>query len=517
MTKLLLLFNTIKFLKPIQIKYRAFYFLRKKVRRFYFFDYSFKKKSNAQNLIFMNSIKNYQSYFLDNHFQFVNLDKKFHKIDWNYIEYGKLWTYNLNYFEYLNQNKMSTEVGLELIENYIKNIENINSGNEAFPTSLRLINWIKFLVLHKINNQEINDSLYAQSYILIDNLEYHLLGNHLLENAFGLLFATYYFEDEKLYSISKRILIEELEEQILKDGGHFELSPMYHQLMLCRILDCINLIQNNKWKNQELLELLSNKAELMLGWLDNMTYINGSIPLLNDSAMGIAPTTLELFEYAKRLSIEMKSCKLLESGYRKFKSTNYEIVIDVGAIGPDYIPGHAHSDTFNFELQLYGKPFIVDTGLSTYENNAQRMSERSTKAHNTVQIAKKEQSQVWGGFRVANRANITDIKESINSIEATHDGYKKEKINHTRKWTYLEDIIIIEDNMNKEVEAIARFHFHPEVSKEEILETIVFKSNDYTISTYQFAPKFNVNIEALVLEVKFLKTLRVEIIVNKTI
>ena len=46
---------------------------------------------------------------------------------------------------------------------------------------------------------------------------------------------------------------------------------------------------------------------------------------------------------------------------------NYELFIDVGNIGPDYQPAHAHSDTFNFELIKGDNPIFVDTGISTYE------------------------------------------------------------------------------------------------------------------------------------------------------
>ena len=80
--------------------------------------------------------------------------------------------------------------------------------------------------------------------------------------------------------------------------------------------------------------------------------------------------------------------------------------IDFGKIGPSYQPGHAHSDTFNFELIKNGNPFIVDTGVSTYEKNERRQIERSTSSHNTITIGDYEQSEVWGGFRVAKRAKI---------------------------------------------------------------------------------------------------------------
>ena len=40
----------------------------------------------------------------------------------------------------------------------------------------------------------INQTLYNHYQLLLNNLEYHLLGNHLLENAFSLLFGAYYFQ-----------------------------------------------------------------------------------------------------------------------------------------------------------------------------------------------------------------------------------------------------------------------------------------------------------------------------------
>ena len=76
------------------------------------------------------------------------------------------------------------------------------------------------------------------------------------------------------------------------------------------------------------------------------------------------------------------------------KRSSYELFLDVGNIGPDYQPGHAHSDTFNFELIFKNKPIIVDTGISTYEKNNTRQLQRSTFSHNTVMIGNSEQSEV---------------------------------------------------------------------------------------------------------------------------
>jgi len=505
MNKFILLFNTVKYLKFQQIYSRLFYFARARYRKTIGFKYDFIKGSNVTPLKLDNSLENHFSNYADNEFSFLNLSKKFsNAIDWNYSIYGKLWTYNLTYFEYLKEKE-----DVKLIYNFIENIENIKDGLEPFPVSLRGISWIKFLTKYKIEDKKIDDCLYAQYYILLDNLEYHLLGNHLLENGFSLLFGAYYFQDEILYAKALTILKEELEDQILEDGGHFELSPMYHQIMLFRALDCINLVKNNKWKNQELLEFLTLKAELMLGWLENISYENGDIPLFNDSANKIAPTFLELFEYADRLEVNVKETQLKSCGYRKFVKDGYESVVDVGHIGAAYIPGHVHADTFNFELRVKGRPFIVDSGLSTYETNDKRFYERSTKAHNTVEVLHRNSSEVWGGFRVANRAKIVALEEKNDFIQATHDGYKKNKTLLTRSWNFKEKKIVIKDNLSKMSNAIFRLHFHPDVTEEEIHKKI--SNNKFRLTSYDYAYEFNKTQKALVLEIEFNKDLKVEI------
>jgi hypothetical protein len=447
-------------------------------------------------------------------FEFLNLQYTFSLgINWNYPGHGKLWAYNLTYFDFLHQPDLSTEEGVNAINTFIDDIETVQDGLEPFPISLRGINWVKFLNSHAVSNQHIDDSLYAQYQILMDNLEYHLLGNHLLENGFSLLFGAYYFQDETFYEQAKKILEAELREQILDDGAHFELSPMYHQIMLYRVLDCANLVKHNGFKNHELLGLLNLKAGLMLGWLNDIVYGDGSIPLFNDSANKIAPQTHDLNNYAKSLGVTMVQSALGASGYRKFQNAQYECVVDVGAIGPDYIPGHAHADTFSFELTMGGKPFIVDTGLSTYETGCRRDEERGTHAHNTVEVMGTDSSEVWGGFRVAKRARITMLEEKPNEITAKHDGYRAFGIEHQRSWMFDENKILIRDRLNRTAKAVARLHFHPDVTEAMITKHVSMRSDsEATISDYLYAPEFNKIIKAKVLEVSFEEMCEMEIV-----
>lgn len=521
--KLLLLFNTVRHLKPIQIRYRLKYFIRNRVGKSPSISTGTTiSKASVQNLMFMQSIFNSNSYKSDKSFTFLNIEHTFSgKIDWNFSEYGRLWTYNLNYFEYLNQVDISVDEGLMLIDEYIKTIDKNRTGLEPYPISLRVMNWIRFFVTHSINESKYNNSLWLQLQLLCKQKEYHLLGNHLLENGFALLFGAYYFNDISLYKQAKSILVDELNEQILADGAHFELSPMYHCLMTYRVLDCFNLVSNNSLFNKELLPLLKDKAEEMLAFVNNFTFRNGDIPLLNDAANGIAPKPNQLFTYAKQLNIICHNdMQLSESGYRKLTSGIFELFYDVAAVGPSYQPGHAHADTLSFELHINNRPIIVDTGTSTYEINETRFHERSTMAHNTVTINDKNSSEVWSGHRVARRAKVTVHKDELDRVVASHDGYlKRIGVIHTRDTSLLENGVVIVDDIHNE-EGVAHFHFAPDIKLNiagnkiagDDFNIIFHNSNSLELKPSYYSPEFNKRIENTKLEVSFQGKLTTHII-----
>lgn len=513
--------HTIRYLKFRQIGYRVFYLLRRCIRKLSGHKYLLFVPGKTRRLFLQPVIEKESSCAAA--FTFLNRSHRFEgPVDWNFAGYGKLWAYNLNYFDFLNQGSgMDRELGLALIRAFIGQLTSDNVGTEPFPTSLRIINWVKFLTRYDIRDSHIDASLLAQSKILQDNLEYHLLGNHLLENAFALLFSAYYYEDKQFYKRAVNILKKELEVQILPDGGHFELSPMYHQIILDRLLDCINLAKNNAGFGRDLIGLLEAKAAMMLSWLRQITFGNGDIPLVNDAANNIAPTSAQLFDYAEQLNLKEAALPLGASGYRKIVKDNYELFVDVGPIGPDYIPGHAHSDTFSFELYTNGHPFIVDTGTSTYEDNALRFWQKSTRAHNTVQIGYYDQTEVWSSFRVARRAHITERIESGNEITVSHNGYNRIGAEHHRRFQHNQDSIMIMDEvkMKHPTPALSFLHFHPDIDVRLENNTITAGAAIITlggaekisIEPYDYAPAFNRLIPSRVAVVHFYRFLKTEI------
>ncbi|HLL96716.1 MAG TPA: alginate lyase family protein [Spirosoma sp.] len=412
-------------------------------------------------------------------FTFLNKPVIMPEVNWNFADHGKLWTYNLNYFDFLNQRStddapgLMPERGLGLIRDFIRQTKHLRDGLEPYPTSLRIINWIQFLSRNQFQDDTINQHLYAQSDLLRRRLEYHIAGNHLLENGFALLMAALYFRQTAWLGQAAKLVRAELTTQLLTDGGHDERSPMYHQLLLDRLLDVLLAVKHNTWcPDPAFVQFLKDKATRMLGWLNAITFQNGDVPMVNDAGWNIAPTTGQLRKKAVGLGIRPSSGSLQnaakDTGYRKFTFPRYELVADVGAVGPDHQPGHAHADTFSFVLYVDNQPLIVDSGTSTYESGMRRNWERSTSAHNTVEVKDSNSSEVWAGFRVGRRARVTLLADQPTALTARHDGYRPLSVIHERTWLVAPEHVQITDRLigsksKRPQIGVARLHFHPDV------------------------------------------------------
>ena len=155
MKKIVILYNTIKYLKPIQIYYRLYYFVRNR-----FFKKSYKKELNVERkkaLLWNDTLLNPNSYIEKTKFNFLNIEKDFNQeIDWNCKEFGMLWAFNINYFDFLNQQTIDVKDGIRLIKDYISKDSLLKVGKASYPISLRGINWVKFLIKNKISDKEID-------------------------------------------------------------------------------------------------------------------------------------------------------------------------------------------------------------------------------------------------------------------------------------------------------------------------------------------------------------------------
>ena len=184
---------------------------------------------------------------LPNKFIFLNKEDEVDSFINNNNE--KLWRYNLYYFDYLNQPNVNEDYKTKTIELINMWIEEIKKGEplEPYPTSLRVVNWIKWSLREKYYDEEFISSLYSQLAHLQKNIEYDILGNHLIANSKALIFGgTYLYKSKgkKFLDKGKDLLFKNIDKQILEDGGHYERSPMYHSIILEDMLDIYSLAYN---------------------------------------------------------------------------------------------------------------------------------------------------------------------------------------------------------------------------------------------------------------------------------
>lgn len=401
--------------------------------------------------------------------------------DWNRADWPKLWLYNAHYFDDLvaDDAPVREEWHRGLIHRWLD--ENpIAQGNgwEPYPASLRIVNWIKWTLGGNVLDSGAVRSLAVQARYLRRRLEIHLLGNHLWANAKALVFAGVFFKGDEAAGWLRKgaVLVErELAEQFLPDGGHFERSPMYHSILLEDVLDLVQLDRVYPGVlPAPLVARLREGAGAMLRWLRVMTHPDGDIALFNDAAFGIAPPLAGLEAYADALGVAYDTAPLAalevlaESGYVRMTAGAAVLVADVGPVGPDYLPGHAHADTLSFELSLHGRRVLVNGGTSTYEAGPLRLRQRGTAMHNTVQVDGADSSEVWGSFRVARRARPMAVcwadEGGALVLEAAHDGYRRLPgcVVHSRRWELSAGGLAVVDALSGRLgDAVARFRFAP--------------------------------------------------------
>ncbi len=502
--KLLTYYHTIKYLKITQIFYRIY-------KRFF---HPTPNKLAGRVAFASGAWVRHglyeQKLFDGNRVRFLNVEGVVHsKSDWNDTSQSKLWLYNLHYFDDLSAINTAgrADQQIDFINKWIQeNPAAEGNGWEPYPTSLRVVNWVKAFLSGISTKQVMLDSLAQQTDFLSQDLEHHLLGNHLFVNAKALIFAGLFLDGkdaDRWLETGLGIYNRELGEQVLSDGGNFELTPMYHIIMLVDLLDLINIF--TAYSN-EIDSCVLNRAKsvalTMFDWLHSMSHSDGEISFFNDTAFGISPKNTIVVDYAKKLGLNvslsgsppqnaLEVFDLQSTGYVSVRTIEYTLIADLSPIGPDYLPGHAHADTLSFEFSLGGQRVFVNSGISGYGLSEERLRQRKTAAHNTVSVNGLDSSYVWSGFRVAQRAQVKyrvvkPVIDDAVSMEANHDGFKRQGVNciHHRKWHLTPKRMSFEDKLIGEYNtATGYLHLHPKVDVIEVKNEIAVLAIDhYTIS-----------------------------------
>lgn len=375
---------------------------------------------------------------------------------WHMDTRSHLWNFNLHYFEFIHPltwcyletgDKTVLNKTIHMIRGWIHQNPQAKGGDgwSAYTISLRLTNWIAYIAalcddLDASFLKEMENSMYEQYVYLSEHLEKHILGNHYFENLKTLILCSLYFGDLRSLPIYLETFRTECREEILPDGMHFELSPMYHKIVLEGLLRVVAALREAQMPDKQLEQLVWDM--LSVTW--SLERGLSRTPLFNDSGDNVAKSLSGLLACASRyLDIApVYRSSFSESGFYIFTDGPWKLIVDAGQPGPTYIPGHSHCDAMSFELYRDGEPFLVNCGTYAYQC-AQRRWFRSTEAHNTVQVADVEQSEIWSTFRLARRSSTTVEEVQKNGIRMEMTDYKGNRIR--REIQLKEDFLYIKD------------------------------------------------------------------------
>lgn len=417
-----------------------------------------------QNFVLEDNLKNLEICFFNQPLNF-NLEN----MVWDPLtlssETEKLWLVKLHSFDWLideNSKNISLQQASYLVLDWFSKFGNEHSKEwEPYTLSKRLISLTKWLNNNKVSPEVLSIaklSISNQLKRLFVDLEYHKPANHLIENLRGFLWgcsylitSRQYFNNELEYQLEQVIdeCLKQLNIQILKDGGHFERSPMYHVLMLTAIKDikAISttiskqgfLLPEILEKANSLIKVCKEKIEIMSKWLEQMTMPDGEIAQFNDSAR---------LKGLKRNEIESSSF-LEQSGFFVKHNPVYSFILSCDSPSPAFLPEHSHCDIMSYELSVNRTRIIIDSGCSGYDNETLRQMSRETEAHNLPMVEHQEQSDIWGQFNFGKRARITQrlYDKKSDKLEISIEDQYKQKIQ--RAVVFSKNSIEISDYLKK--------------------------------------------------------------------
>jgi uncharacterized heparinase superfamily protein len=399
-------------------------------------------------------------------------------IVWKAADAPQLWRYNLHYWEWAHafaahpDRSWARDEFVRLWRSW-RSGTTVGSWDEWSPYVVSLRAWtfcnlFDPLVRGSDAEHDFVRDLVMHASFLTANLELDVGGNHLLKNLKALAGLGVFLGDDPMLANALDRLVTQLDVQILADGGHYERSPSYHCQVLGDLIDVSNLLRA---VDHPPIGRLDDAIAAMRSWLGIMLMPDGDVPLFNDCVL-VGMDRIDLLEPTPRPADRL--VVLRETGYAVMRpDERIHLVADVGDPCPPDLPAHAHADCLSFELAVDGERIIVDSGVTTYEPGPQRDWERSTAAHNTIEIDGQDQTEVWGSFRAGRRARAT-IHEATESedgslrVRASHDGYRylAGRPEHVRTFVTSPGSILIADEVRggAQHKTTWRLHFAQGVS-----------------------------------------------------
>ncbi|MCS3444890.1 MULTISPECIES: heparinase II/III family protein [Bradyrhizobium] len=280
-----------------------------------------------------------------------------------------------------------------------------------------------------------------------------------------------------------RKLSDELQRQILPDGGHISRNP---GALVELLSDLLPLRQTFAARNIAPPPALLNAIDRMMPMLRFFRHGDGSFALFN--GMSTAPSDLvaTLLAYDDTRGVPMAS--MPHTGFQRLDAGNTALIIDTGPPPPASVSQDAHAGCLSFELSSGVSRIVVNCGMPSTGRDNWRPFARSTAAHSTLTYRDASSCQfvelsamkrlLRGAPITSGPSNVESYREAVpdgDVLTASHDGYlSRFGVIHRRVLMVAQDGTRLEgeDSLSpapggrikgSEADFALRFHLHPSV------------------------------------------------------
>jgi uncharacterized heparinase superfamily protein len=280
-----------------------------------------------------------------------------------------------------------------------------------------------------------------------------------------------------------RKLSEELQRQILPDGGHISRNP---GALIELLTDLLPLRQTFAARNIAPPPALLNAIDRMMPMLRFFRHGDGNFALFNGMSGTPSDVLATLLAYDDTHGTPMAN--MPHTGFQRLDAGNTVVIVDAGPSPPPNVSHDAHAGCLSFELSSGTSRIVINCGMPSTGRDNWRSFARGTSAHSTLICHETSSCQfvelsamkrlLQGAPIVSGPTTVESYREAVANgtlLTTSHDGYlDRFGVIHRRVLMLAPDgtrldgedtLTLASDSRSKrqETDYALRFHLHPAV------------------------------------------------------
>jgi uncharacterized heparinase superfamily protein len=403
------------------------------------------------------------------------------KPEWISVLHGFEWLRDLRSVGGDRARKMAREMVTNWIDRYQKPCDRAWAPD---VTGVRVSAWISF---HDFFVASADDefrkhyfiSLVRQARHLSRALPGTLSGIPLMRALKGLAYTGLALEDgEERLEQAFDLILRQIREQVLPDGGHVSRSPQAAFEFLQVLVDLRSALNAARL---EMPEELQHAIDRIAPAVKFFRHGCGAFAQFNGSQEGNSNICDATLMHSGARGKAMKS--LPHTGYEKICQGRAAVIMDTGVAHGTKYSDRAHAGLLSFEYSFGKDRVIVNCGTSGVRGKWRDML-RSTAAHSTLVVDNRNACQFDEQGVISSQPEIRAKRmedQDIALIEGSHTGYvPRFGLTHRRCVRLMEcgEVLAGEDQLTGKsgVHYAVRFHLHPSIQATVVGNEVMLRS-----------------------------------------